>query len=74
MFKGFGGVVKVKGEGTLVWKIEDDDGGIHTIKIKSSLYIPEVTSCFLAPQQWSQQENGNYTNPYGTWCSTKAHH
>ena len=26
MVKGFGGVVEVRGEGKIVWKIEDDDG------------------------------------------------
>ena len=33
MVKGFGGVVQVMGEGTILWKIEDDDGVVHTIKI-----------------------------------------
>ena len=55
MVKRFGGVIQVKGEGTIVLKIEDDDGIVHPIKIKKALYAPEALSCFLAPQKWSQQ-------------------
>ena len=68
---GFGSVVQVKGEGMIIWKIEDDDEIVHSIKIKKALYVPEALSCLLAPKQWAQQENENYTKPDGTWCSTK---
>ena len=57
MVKGFGGVVEVKGEGTIVWKIEDDNVVIHPIKIKKSLYVPEAPSYLYTPQQWVQQSN-----------------
>ena len=50
MVKGFGVLVQVKGEGTLMWKIEDDDGVIHPINIKKALYVPESPSCLLYPQ------------------------
>ena len=73
-FKGFGGVVQVKGEGAIVWKIEDDDGIVHPIKIKKALCVPETLSFLLVPQQWEQQDNENYPKPDGTWCTTKAHH
>ena len=53
MVKCFRGVVEVKREGTIMWKIEDDYGVIHTIKIKKPLYVPEAPSCLLAPQQWA---------------------
>ena len=46
----------MKGEGTIVWKIEDDDGIMHSIKIKKALYVPEAPSFLLAPQQWEQQQ------------------
>jgi hypothetical protein len=33
-----GRVIPVKGRGTVKWKLEDDDGVIHEIKIKNTLY------------------------------------
>ena len=50
MVKGFGVVVEVEGEGTLIWKIEDDDGVIHPIKKERVIYLPEAPSYFLTPQ------------------------
>ena len=57
MVKGFGGVVQVMGEGTILWKIEDGDGVVHTIKIKKELYVPEDPQCLMEPQQWPQKAN-----------------
>ena len=37
MVKGVGGMEQVKGEGTIIWKIEYDDGVIHHINIKKAL-------------------------------------
>ena len=74
MVKGFGVLVQVKGEGTLMWKIEDDDGVIHPINIKKALYVPESPSCLLSPQKWAQQANINYPKPDSTWCATKSCH
>ena len=42
MVKYFGVVVKFKGEGILIWKIEYNDRVVHPIKIKKSLYVPEA--------------------------------
>ena len=63
MVKGFGGVIQVKGEGEIVWKIEDDDRIVHPIKTKKALCVTEALSCLLAPQKCSQQANNNCTNP-----------
>ena len=52
MVKGFGVVVQVKGEGGIFLKIEDDDGIVHPITIKKSLYVYESPSYLLAPQKW----------------------
>ena len=59
-------------EGTILWKIEDEDGVVHPINIKKTLYIPEDLACLLAPQQWVQQANDNQPKPDDTWCATKA--
>ena len=44
ILKVFGGMIQVKGEETIVWKIEDHDGIVHPIKIKKALYVSEAPS------------------------------
>ena len=51
----------IAGEGTFVLDIEDDVGGIHTIKVKNSLYVPELRFCLLSPQHWAQEAGGKQT-------------
>ena len=72
--KGYGGLVKVRGDETVKCKIEDDDGKIHSIIIHNVNYLPESLICILLPQQWSQQAADNHPKPDGTWCTTKANH
>ena len=73
--KGFGGEhVAVVGEGTVEWKIEDDDGKTHRIKIKNTQYVPKASLCLLSPQHWAQQANDHYPKPDGTWCADKSKH
>ena len=62
--------LKVKGEGTLVWSIDDDQGRSHKIKIKNCLYVPGLPSCMTSPQHWADQADDNYPRPDGTWCAT----
>ena len=68
--RGAGGNLVVKGEGTVRWKIEDDNGKVHTMLIKNCLYVPDLHICLLSPQHWAQQANDNAPNPRGTWCAT----
>jgi hypothetical protein len=60
-------LLKVKGEGTLEWPIEDDLGRIHKIQIKNALYVPRSPICLLSPQHWGQQANDEFPNKRGTW-------
>ena len=39
--------LEIKGIGTFKFKIEDDDGRTHEVKIKNSLYLPELRRCLL---------------------------
>jgi hypothetical protein len=55
-----GGVIPVKGRGTVKWKIEDDGRVIHEIKIKNALYIPEMQMCLICPAHWSQNLNDHF--------------
>ena len=34
--------MKVRGRETVTWKLEDDDGVVHKIKMKASLCVPNV--------------------------------
>ncbi len=40
----------IKGMGTFKFKIKDDNGMTHEIKIPNSLYVPELKRCLLSPQ------------------------
>jgi hypothetical protein len=40
----------IKGKGTIKWKIEDDNGVVHTIKLKNALYVPAFKTCLLCTQ------------------------
>ena len=68
--RGITGNLKVKGEGTLVWRIDDDQGRSHKIKIKNCLYVPGLSSCLASPQHCADQADDNYPRPDGTWYAT----
>jgi len=72
MVVGAGGNLKVKGEGTIVWKIQDDDGSQHDLTIKDCLYVPDLQICLLSPQHWAQQARDDFPKKDGTWCATYA--
>ena len=71
-----GGISKglsIKGKGTLVLTINDDNGKPHRIKIPNSLYLPELRVCLLSPQHWAQEAGDNYPLPNGTRMENNAH-
>jgi hypothetical protein len=39
----------IKGRGIFNFKIADDNGKIHEIKILNSLYAPDLKRCLLSP-------------------------
>ncbi len=52
----------IKGTGTFKFKINDDTGTMHEIKILN-LYVPELNRCLLSPQHWVQEAKDNYPRP-----------
>ena len=58
--------LEIKGVGTFKFKIEDDDGRTHEIKIPNTLYLPELKRCLLSPQHWAQEAGDNHPMPRGT--------
>ena len=55
ILRGAEGNLKVKGVGTVRWKIEDDDGKEYELIVKDFLYVPDISPCLLSPQHWAQQ-------------------
>jgi hypothetical protein len=51
----------IAGEGTFKFTIKDDEGKQHTIRIKNSLYIPDMRRCLLLPQHWAQEAGDEQT-------------
>jgi hypothetical protein len=37
------------GRGTVLWKIEDDDGIVHDLLFPRTYYIPELKMCLMSP-------------------------
>jgi len=70
VLNGISGRIKIKGTGTVRWRILDDSGSVHAFKIKNFLYVPEAKIRLMSPQQWSKQSNDHFPRKNGTWCAT----
>jgi hypothetical protein len=66
--------LEIKGKGTFKFKIEDNNGQMHKIKIPNSLYLPGLKKCLLLPQHWKQEAGDKHPLPEGTWCKNTATH
>jgi hypothetical protein len=66
--------LEIKGKGTFKFKIEDDKGQTHEIKIPNSLYLPSLERCLMLPQHWAQEAGDKHPLPEGTWCKNTATH
>jgi hypothetical protein len=58
--------LEIKGVGTFEFKVDDDNGTTHKIKIPNSLYLPDLKRCLLSPQHWAQEAGDNHPLPRGT--------
>ena len=58
----------VKGMGTFKFRIADDSGGVHVIRIPNSLDLPKLEMCLLSPQHWAQEAGDGQT-----WMINLAH-
>ena len=52
---GVGGKIPVVAVGTLTWRIEDDLGQTHRLRVKNAFYVPQSPLNLLCPQQWAAQ-------------------
>ena len=62
--------IAIKGIGTFKFRLEDDDGQVHTIRVPNSLYVPCLKRVLLAPHHWAQEVQDNAPTPRGTWMAT----
>jgi len=53
--KGIASGLKIAGRGTMEFKIDDDDGVTHTIRVPNSVHIPDLPMVLVSPQHWAQQ-------------------
>ena len=67
---GIGSGIAIKGIGTYKFKLEDDNGQVHTIRIPNSQYVPFLKRVLLAPHHWAQEAQDKAPNPQGTWMAT----
>jgi hypothetical protein len=61
--------LEIAGKGTFKFKIADNNGRAHIIRILNLLYLPELKSCLLWPQHWAQEAGDGQT-----WMINLAHH
>jgi hypothetical protein len=61
--------LEIVGKGTFNFKLADNDGRTHIIRVPNSLYLPKLKSCLLSPQHWAQKAGDRQT-----WMVSGAHH
>ena len=67
---GIGSGISIKGIGTFKFKLEDDNGQVHTIQVPRSLYVPSLKRVLLAPHHWAHEAQDNVPTPRGMWMAT----
>jgi hypothetical protein len=64
--EGINSGLEIKGIGTFKFKVDNDNGKTHEIKIPNSLFLPDLKRCLLSPQHWAQEAGDNYPLLRGT--------
>jgi len=67
---GIGSGIAIKRVGTFKFRLEDDNGQVHTIRVPNLLYVPSLKRVLLAPHHWAQEAHDITPNPQGTWMAT----
>ena len=57
-------------KGTLVCKIQCNEGAMHTIRIPNLYYVLQSEYRILCPQHWAQEAQDHHPQPRGAWCAT----
>ena len=64
--KGIRGHAQATYEGTIQWKIQDDQGQSHRFTLPNSYFIAKAPSRILCPQHLAQTAKDNFPLPLGT--------
>jgi hypothetical protein len=70
MVKGVGGKIMATKKGRVRWRIEDDEGKVHSIILPNVYYVPDMPFRLLAPHHWAQTAKDHFPQARGTWCGT----
>ena len=63
--KGIAAGLKIKGRGTLKFRIDDDNGITHTINVPNYVHIPDLPMVLVSPQHWSNQTSDGIVSTSG---------
>ena len=65
LIKGITGHARATHRGTVLWKIEDDTGKVHSININGTYYMTGVPNRILSPRHFAQAANDHHPQPEG---------
>jgi len=60
---GIGSGIAIKGVGTFKFRLEDNNGQLHTIRVPNLLYLPSLKRVLLALHHWTQEAQDITPNP-----------
>ncbi|KAL7563769.1 hypothetical protein ACA910_020453 [Epithemia clementina (nom. ined.)] len=58
--------------GTVLWRLEDDTGQVHDIRLRGTYLVPKAPTRLLAPQHWAQTARDHAPIQEGTGCLTTS--
>ena len=58
-----GSGIAIKGFRTFKFRLEDNNGQVHTIRVPNLLYVPSLKRVLLAPHPWAQEAHDITSNP-----------
>ena len=58
-----GSGIAIKGVGTFKFRLEDNNGQVHTIRVPTLLYVPSLKRVLLAPHHLAQEAHDITPNP-----------
>ena len=60
---GIGSGIAIKGVGTFKFRLKDNNGQVHTIRVPNLLYVPSLKKVLLDPHYWAQEAHDITPNP-----------
>ena len=70
--KGIARHARATHRGTVLWKIEDDTGKVHSININGTYYMAGMPNQILSPEHFAQAANDYHPQPEGMGSITNS--